>query len=608
MSRALRQIHLPRAFQSFDTQEECNEYCHTESTVTTLNTWDEVNQYILKPLTLGSSKEVKDVKSKSTICIEKKLNTFYSSSTTTQSYMAKHLREVSFFFNPKVSILDSVSNTLRYLFFHMQNGIFIKIHDNTLAMFVPFANKDYKNVWSEYLSFNVLQRESSLFDYLRYKEWYSTPSSPTPSVTPTSQSQSQTTEWTSNGSLITMSPPPLDVAGVWGPPAPIFNMLIELCESREVPNMDLFLNIQRHPQIKKNLTDATDNVFPRPDFLLLREKYEGYAPICSFYGSLRFGDILVPSSDDWLTCTGKIFPHSHSLFSCERSAGVSSRWKEKIATCFFRGKASDTRLAAAQLSMEWENNEKYKAGNSLDGIQFLDAGITEFDTLNRKQCGKAVEFFNPSSVDFKLKDFVPIHLQSNYKFLLYIPGQSASTRYNFMMGLQSVIFKVASAQHCADASQLWFFPMLKPMFDHIPVKADLSDLAEKITWAKTHDVECMEISSNALQFQRKFLSKNAILDYWQFALNEMSTRRPSIIGIEKSAKQKHSLTVPVIPSMTSMTLEEKEESDNKKIQKKITRRENQSTLDRLEKKKDERKQLKDMMKENYKVYKLTTAP
>lgn len=30
------------------------------------------------------------------------------------------------------------------------------------------------------------------------------------------------------------------------------------------------------------------------------------------------------------------------------------------------------------------------------------------------------------------------------------------------------------------ADQMWYFPLLRPYVDHVPVKADLSDLDEKI--------------------------------------------------------------------------------------------------------------------------------
>ena len=44
-----------------------------------------------------------------------------------------------------------------------------------------------------------------------------------------------------------------------------------------------------------------------------------------------------------------------------------------------------------------------------------------------------------------------------------------------MMQLGSVILKVQS--QCV-ADQMWYFPLLQPYVDHVPVKADLSDLEQ----------------------------------------------------------------------------------------------------------------------------------
>ena len=85
-----------------------------------------------------------------------------------------------------------------------------------------------------------------------------------------------------------------------------------------------------------------------------------------------------------------------------------------------------------------------------------------------------------------------------------------------MMVLGSVILKVDS--QCV-ADQLWYFPLLKPFYDHVPVKADLSDLAEQIEWCRTHDEECKEIANRARMIHDRFLSKEGILDYMQVISN-----------------------------------------------------------------------------------------
>ncbi len=49
---------------------------------------------------------------------------------------------------------------------------------------------------------------------------------------------------------------------------------------------------------------------------------------------------------------------------------------------------------------------------------------------------------------------------------------------------------------------MWYFPVLKPWVDHVPVKADLSDLAEKIRWCRENDVECRKIAKNVSELYK----------------------------------------------------------------------------------------------------------
>ncbi|CAM9647333.1 unnamed protein product, partial [Hapterophycus canaliculatus] len=60
----------------------------------------------------------------------------------------------------------STENTLRYLFHHMRCGILVVIRDKRLAVFAPFANKDYTNDWDGALGV----KEENLPDYYRKKE------------------------------------------------------------------------------------------------------------------------------------------------------------------------------------------------------------------------------------------------------------------------------------------------------------------------------------------------------------------------------------------------------------------------------------------------------
>jgi hypothetical protein len=71
---------------------------------------------------------------------------------------------------------------------------------------------------------------------------------------------------------------------------------------------------------------------------------------------------------------------------------------------------------------------------------------------------------------------------------------------------------------------MWYFPLLQPYVDHIPVKADLSDLAEKIQWCREHDAECKAIGENAKKFYDKYVARSALLDYVEMCCRHMARR------------------------------------------------------------------------------------
>ncbi len=61
------------------------------------------------------------------------------------------------------------------------------------------------------------------------------------------------------------------------------------------------------------------------------------------------------------------------------------------------------------------------------------------------------------------------------------------------------------------ADTMWYFPLLQPYVDHVPVQADLSDLDEKIRWCRENDEKCCQIGRMPKSFTKnKF--QGALLD------------------------------------------------------------------------------------------------
>lgn len=68
----------------------------------------------------------------------------------------------------------------------------------------------------------------------------------------------------------------------------------------------------------------------------------------------------------------------------------------------------------------------------------------------------------------------------------------------------------------------YFYSALEPFVHYVPIKNDMSDLVEKIAWAKEHDAECRKIAENARAFARENLMPNAIYNYLYKVIEEYS--------------------------------------------------------------------------------------
>lgn len=71
---------------------------------------------------------------------------------------------------------------------------------------------------------------------------------------------------------------------------------------------------------------------------------------------------------------------------------------------------------------------------------------------------------------------------------------------------------------------MWYFPLLKPFEDHVPVKADLSDLAEQIKWCRDNDDKCRRIAARAGEIYATYISQEAIRDYMELLCWNMGSR------------------------------------------------------------------------------------
>lgn len=247
------------------------------------------------------------------------------------------------------------------------------------------------------------------------------------------------------------------------------------------------------------------------------------------------------------------------LFTASNLKKFEKTWEEKVNTAFFRGTATgggvttatNQRLHLAQTSHDWSGRKELN-GSAPGTVPFLDAKITGWNLRDKKIHSEKMTYLRPPDFPFegdRVKNFVEIYKQATYKYLVYAEGHCAACRYGFMMLLGSVILKVESK--CV-ADQMWYFPLLRPYHDHVPVKADLSDLLEQLQWCHAHDEECRQIAANAKALYHRYVSRDGILDYLQAICTGISQRwhHPPRWAREATSvvAAEHRPTPPTLPS------------------------------------------------------------
>jgi hypothetical protein len=306
----------------------------------------------------------------------------------------------------------STMNTLKYLFFHMRCGIYVMIRNGKLRIFCPFTNSDFRNTWSDHLR---IEGDGTLDSYYTQKA----------GLYREEQVEPDRSKWWANGNIICNELTKFEDktrSQHWGDHflSPLRDMLGEACRLRKIPDCEFFLNKRDYPQLKVNIPRGgipvepygfifdKDDRDPDQDVDLVDEhKFPTYAPIVSFYAAApdRFTDISWPSSEDWESACGLVFPHTfmhekdeagnveingnpRDLFTEANFRKFERGWDDgRVATAFFRGTATgggttidnNQRLKVAYLSHEWKDDE-VKGGKE----PYLDAAIVGWNLRDKK--------------------------------------------------------------------------------------------------------------------------------------------------------------------------------------------------------------------------------
>ncbi len=211
--------------------------------------------------------------------------------------------------------------------------------------------------------------------------------------------------------------------------------------------------------------------------------------------------VLIPDqlclSDIWFYASQEIL-----------KANKEISWDKKTPIAIWRGGLSDTgeptdgrfvssfhttpRFALCKLSFEHSNT--------------VDAGFAGLDCKEMEILLNQMGLCKPS---LSKKE----HLYG--KYLPVLDGHMCTyPGYQWRLLSNSVALKQESDQ------VQWFYRALKPYVHYIPITNDMSDLLDKIAWAKEHDEEVLQIVKNGQQFAMENLLYEDLYAYLHLAFCE----------------------------------------------------------------------------------------
>eukprot|EP00457_Paulinella_chromatophora_P003876 gb/GEZN01003884.1/.p1 GENE.gb/GEZN01003884.1/~~gb/GEZN01003884.1/.p1 ORF type:complete len:531 (-),score=88.18 gb/GEZN01003884.1/:436-2028(-) len=259
-----------------------------------------------------------------------------------------------------------------------------------------------------------------------------------------------------------------------------------------------FLDEVLHSLARKVRLPDVEFLFNLGDWPLAYGSEAERFPVISWCGSQapnRTSDIAVPTYKQTLgTLFGKDLESAPDVDGQCFTEGAP--WASKIEKALFRGRDSSA------VRTELAN------GLGKTRADLIDAKVTQnhmnyFPNDEARAANAQYEAkYGPKTPRIKFFAFW------KWKYLLNLDGTVAAYRMPALLAGNSLVLKQESSWYET------FYAELKPWVHYVPVKADLSDLVEKIEWAKTHDQEAQQIATNGRLYARQNLTQASIYCYY----------------------------------------------------------------------------------------------
>lgn len=175
------------------------------------------------------------------------------------------------------------------------------------------------------------------------------------------------------------------------------------------------------------------------------------------------------------------------------TASQKTRWEDKIPKYFWRGKPNDAdNYNDRDMWTKWRRGKFCNLSKQFPDL--IDAAFSHYHchSLSSLLVEEFFTFFPKKEATWE--EYI------GHKYLPELDG--------YVAGTPSYVWKLLS--NCAVFKQespylIWCTNALRPWTHYIPFKEDLSDILERLQWAKDHDAEAKQIAENGRQFAKENL-------------------------------------------------------------------------------------------------------
>lgn len=398
---------------------------------------------------------------------------------------------------------DNIINTLVYVYENIRSGIYVRIENNKIKHFIPFANPNFENNWHHNIKLFGVNKNSKtpVEDFLRTRKQY---------IRYDKNYIPDMKNWWVNAFIINNEL----WENSWGEHSLVeyYDIIDSTLHNRKINNVSFIINKRDHPLLRKDLCEPYTKLYPNLKKIKDDYKHNNFIPILSPYSNSDYMDIPFIIPQDW-----NLVNNDESYYKPNESDIVP--WENKIETLLFRGGCTgpleleyNQRLQITKLNNQW-----YKSKRGL-----LDAGIVSWNSRDKIRFDLTIDYIKPKELNKKgiwTRKRIPMNEQLKYKYILDIDGHSKTNRMSYLLQSECLIFITESKY--VTGNLRWYDILLDPYVHYIPVKYDFSDLESQILWARDHDDECKEIAKNAKKLYNEYFNKEAIYDYCEYLFNSM---------------------------------------------------------------------------------------